>query len=329
MILENQVGIYCIRNKLNDKRYIGQSVRLSQRLNYHLNIAPWNPKSCEYDTPIHKAIRKYGIDSFEVNVVEYCDCALLDEREIYWIDYYQTFPVSTNKGYNQTPGGNNYLTKLDFLYPKLDEITALLMYSNYTQAEIAQMMGSSPGMIQQINTGKCWYRDNISYPIRKFHLHKVSNSGSSYKKYPIRINYCNNCGCEIDNSHKFCVECYSEWKKRSKRPCPDDFIDKAKILKTKTALCEYYHTGNILINKWLKELDINLSRLHQKKSKKLKKPYAKKVAKYLSLDALEPVFIYNSIYAASRSTGSRAPSMITKACLNKTSYKGYYWRYIE
>ena len=329
MKLEQQVGIYCIRNKINGKRYIGQSVRLSERINYHLNRAPWNDKSDEYNTPIHKSIRKYGLANFEVDILEYCTRACLDEREIYWISYYNTYPLSKNKGYNQTAGGNNCSTTSDFLYPRLDEITELLKYSDYTQVEIAKIVGSSVGMIQMINTGRSWYRDSIDYPIRKFHLHKTKDG--AHVKYANKdsLTYeCISCGTSISKNRKYCDSCFTAYNKRAKRICPSDFAEKVKILKTKTALCKHYNTGNLLINRWLSESNINLNDLNKKATKVKKKPHAKKVAKYLNLTDVEPVATYDSIYAASKSTGVRSPSMITNACNNQTIYKEHYWRYI-
>jgi len=44
-------------------------------------------------------MRKYGIENFSIEQVE--ETSLLNEREIFWIDYYKSF----EKGYNMTLGG--------------------------------------------------------------------------------------------------------------------------------------------------------------------------------------------------------------------------------
>lgn len=51
--------------------------------------------------PIYKAIRKYGKENFTIESLEEVTFDKLDEREMYWIAYYDSF----KKGYNATIGG--------------------------------------------------------------------------------------------------------------------------------------------------------------------------------------------------------------------------------
>ncbi len=51
--------------------------------------------------PLYRAFRKYGIDNFTVEETEECSKEIVNEREIFWIDYYNTF----YSGYNATKGG--------------------------------------------------------------------------------------------------------------------------------------------------------------------------------------------------------------------------------
>ena len=98
-------GIYKIQNLINGKIYIGQSVDIQYRFKNHKSES-FNPKSNAYDTAIHRAIRKYGVDNFSFDIIEECDQEKLREREIYWIDYYQSF----GNGYNLTSGGEGVPT---------------------------------------------------------------------------------------------------------------------------------------------------------------------------------------------------------------------------
>ena len=87
-------GIYKVTNKINGKVYIGQSVDIGRRWRQHM--------TAKDDIYFHKAIQKYGVENFEWEVIEQCKKKDLDEREIYWIEYYDSF----NKGYNRTKGGD-------------------------------------------------------------------------------------------------------------------------------------------------------------------------------------------------------------------------------
>ena len=90
--------IYKITNKMNGKNYIGQTTRaIEQRWKEHLRE--------KNDYPIHKAIKKYGESNFTVTMIEECTNEKLNEREIYWIKYYDSY--NGHKGYNATRGGQN------------------------------------------------------------------------------------------------------------------------------------------------------------------------------------------------------------------------------
>lgn len=94
----NISGIYKIQNKINNKVYIGQSGNIEQR---------WYVHSRELNKGIHcnrhlqAAWSKYGEDNFKFEIIERCPIDDLDEREIYWINYYDSF----NNGYNLSQGG--------------------------------------------------------------------------------------------------------------------------------------------------------------------------------------------------------------------------------
>lgn len=91
--------IYKITNLINGKIYIGQTSKtIQERFEAHLKKARAYTNRYLYD-----AMNKYGYENFKVTEIEECDNANLDEREIYWIKYYN----SNNKqyGYNMTIGG--------------------------------------------------------------------------------------------------------------------------------------------------------------------------------------------------------------------------------
>ena len=88
--------IYKIWNEDNDKLYIGQtSIGIKARWSQHLKNYLTN------DAVIYRAMRKHGAGIFHIEEIEECDNSILDEREIYWIAYYDSY----KNGYNSKPGG--------------------------------------------------------------------------------------------------------------------------------------------------------------------------------------------------------------------------------
>lgn len=93
------IGIYKITKKDTGKSYIGQSVDVKSRLNQHRY-------KHDNSSPIDLAIAKYGGDAFEYEILEECSKELLEERERYWIAYYNTYKGC---GYNCNEGGSQFI----------------------------------------------------------------------------------------------------------------------------------------------------------------------------------------------------------------------------
>lgn len=89
-------GIYGLRNKVNGKWYVGQSVNAKDRWRKYKKL------KCENQPKLHNALTKYGYIGFEVMMIEECSEELLNERETHWIRHHDSF----NNGYNCNEGGN-------------------------------------------------------------------------------------------------------------------------------------------------------------------------------------------------------------------------------
>ena len=76
------IGIYKIENILNGMIYIGQSVRIERRFQEHI-------MQSHNSQQIDKAINELGVENFTFNIIEQCSIEQLDERENYWISFYQ------------------------------------------------------------------------------------------------------------------------------------------------------------------------------------------------------------------------------------------------
>ena len=91
-------GIYKITNQVTKECYIGQSVDISKRWKDHAKCG------LGIDTPagnkLYKAMQTYGIWNFSWEVLEQCSKDLLDEKEKYYIELYDSY----NYGYNSNKG---------------------------------------------------------------------------------------------------------------------------------------------------------------------------------------------------------------------------------
>lgn len=98
---ERVVGIYKITNKINGKSYIGQSNNIIRRISEHKSESY---RQHEINKVLYKAIKKYGIQNFDFDIIEECYVDELDDRERYWIDYFDCY----KNGYNCTLGGKGF-----------------------------------------------------------------------------------------------------------------------------------------------------------------------------------------------------------------------------
>ena len=143
--------IYAYKKRSTNKIvYVGQTTNLSERHKHHVQYDPFNMNCREYDYPLSRGIRKYGEDEQE-----------LDDREKYWIKYYDTY----FNGYNQTVGGANP-TFPTFTEDKIDQVIEMLKDESYSYNDIIAKTGVSLTHVYNINVGKRRKRDDIQYPIR-------------------------------------------------------------------------------------------------------------------------------------------------------------------
>lgn len=95
--------IYLIRNKINQKYYVGQTIQaVEKRWKDHISAA--KSALSKYNTYLSRAIRKYGEENFIVETLCECpDLDALDKCEIFFIEFLGSSKVSI--GYNMTLGG--------------------------------------------------------------------------------------------------------------------------------------------------------------------------------------------------------------------------------
>ena len=94
----NKCGIYCIRNLVTNKVYIGKSKNIYNRIAAHINEL--RRRSKNENRHLINAWFKYGENNFDYCVLEYLslDEDLLRDRELYWIQKYNS--TERKCGYN-------------------------------------------------------------------------------------------------------------------------------------------------------------------------------------------------------------------------------------
>jgi len=95
---KNKSGIYCWKNNLNGKTYVGSAINLSKRINSYYNIIESNKKlrpilghtsfaSVTGTTfVVELALSKYGFENFTLEILEYCEKENVMVREQFFID---------------------------------------------------------------------------------------------------------------------------------------------------------------------------------------------------------------------------------------------------
>lgn len=159
-------AIYKITNKINGKEYVGQSINPKHRFLAHCSRA----KNDSDNSPIHSAIKKYGKENFDLEILEWTED--YNQREKDLIQLYNT--LSPN-GYNIELGGQDPPRtygekhfKSVITNEEVNLVICLLKYSNLTETEIGQLFKKSFNiqLIHSINFGATHHRKNEKYPIR-------------------------------------------------------------------------------------------------------------------------------------------------------------------
>lgn len=160
--------IYLIKNKINNKVYIGQAINTSKRIQAHIQ-----GRNKDGQSLIHMAIEKYGWENFSVTILEN-QIENYNVREKYWIKFYNSLAPN---GYNILPGGeeppvykgvkNN---RSKFTLEDVEEIKRLLKTTVTPITVIAKQFGVSFHTISHINSGICYKSEHETYPLRSFQI---------------------------------------------------------------------------------------------------------------------------------------------------------------
>ena len=168
------IGIYKFTSKTTGLSYIGQSIKIQDRYNQHLaNANNENEKSKWY-----QALREQGINNFEFSILEECQPAELNTREIYWIAKFNSY----HNGYNSTPGGQSKYYNPQPIYDAWDE--------GLSPLEISKKLGIGTSCVYY-NLKEYKNYDKHEAKIRGGKLAfktKTSNNSQNYNIYQYDLN---------------------------------------------------------------------------------------------------------------------------------------------
>jgi group I intron endonuclease len=143
------IGIYQIRNKTNNKVYVGRSVDIYDRWREHKKDLRHNKSTCTY---LQNAWNKYGEQNFEFKILELCSREKLLEKEQSYLDLYKSY--EEDNGYNINPTALGPLGLKQSEETKHKKSLALKgkytgeLSSNYrhryTEAELQKLRGRVP-----------------------------------------------------------------------------------------------------------------------------------------------------------------------------------------
>lgn len=161
-------ALYKITNIVNGKSYIGQSIDPKHRFVSHISRA----KNDSDNSPIHSAIKKYGKENFELEILEWSENYNQREKELI-IEHNTLSP----NGYNVASGGEEPPHKYGedhhnsvISEEQVDIVIEKLKENELTEPQIGMLFNPpfKQCLIHNINFGVTHHRDNEVYPIRKY-----------------------------------------------------------------------------------------------------------------------------------------------------------------
>ena len=77
-------GIYKITSPTN-KIYIGQSTNILFRFGAYKRL------NCKKQTYLYNSFLRHGVENHKFEIIEECSIDILNEREVYYVELYDTF----------------------------------------------------------------------------------------------------------------------------------------------------------------------------------------------------------------------------------------------
>ena len=170
-VVDSVVGIYGIKNKVNGKIYIGQSIKIERRWAEHKTELKKNKHPNQH---LLNSYNKYGKDNFEFLILEECEKEKLNSMEEKWIDIFSrddVYNINLNivdlRGDKNPNFGKKWtaeqkkkntlkLPQVKLSIKEVIEIKNLLLEGKLQDSEIAKKYGVGRTAITRISNGTRW-----------------------------------------------------------------------------------------------------------------------------------------------------------------------------
>ena len=173
--------IYKICNDVNDKVYIGQTAfSLEKRYKQHIAEAQKHTQR-----KLYLAMNTIGVNHFFIQEIEQCEENNLDDREKYWINYYNSY----SNGYNMTIGGNGgsiYQIDNDKVQTLWNEGYSLSYIANIFQCSvdaISQRLRNNPNYSEQEAIGRASRKPVYGYDLLGMRLFSFPSAAEAERYF--------------------------------------------------------------------------------------------------------------------------------------------------
>lgn len=146
--MEKIIGIYCIENKLDHKKYIGQSIDVADRWQRHIRHLN---NHCHHNELLQQAWNEYGFENFDFYVLQVCTDSELDSLEKRYICMYDS--MNHDKGYNLASGGKRNFSVSDSTKQKIGKTSRGRKFSDEVKKRMSETRkGSNNGFYGKHHT---------------------------------------------------------------------------------------------------------------------------------------------------------------------------------
>lgn len=161
-------GIYVIRNKRNNKVYIGKAKDIKGRWYQHRHKLN---KMCHDNAHLQAAWNKYGEKVFEFKILEHCESDYLNEREKYHIAIYKARGLL----YNMTDGGDGTSGRIPTIATRLKMSTAHIGHA-VSESARSKISAANKGKPCALTTRMSVSASHKNIPLSEETKHRMSEA---------------------------------------------------------------------------------------------------------------------------------------------------------